>query len=255
MPTARLGIEPGSSPLFKVPFDKNRVSMTAYPHSDDPYDVRLVCRWINLRSEAVRSCYGVHELCVKRSGSSLLLRHDSTRRDRAATWVALFFQTWEKMVLFHCTFVSLKARSPYTFAMHPDDYRLGNERRLFRERIVDDGYAHYLSVFRDERTRALRLQATVCEGELRKCPVWTAFVTYQSESVDWLVHKDRYRVWIMDIHLYVFCDSYQEDHQRRQYGAFEIHFLEREAVYRFEDTFYPAPSSPGSSISGSEPAH
>ncbi|RDW72053.1 hypothetical protein BP5796_08087 [Coleophoma crateriformis] len=156
--------------------------------------------------------------------------------------------TKTEMVLFHCTFVSLKARSPETFRMHPDDYRLGGERKLFQERIVDDGYAHYLSVFKDERTRGLRLQASVCEGELRKCPVWTAFVTHQSESLDWLVPKDRYRVWIMDIHLYVFCNAYREGHQRKQHGAFEIHFLEPEAAYRFEDLFYLTPSSSSSSI-------
>jgi len=41
--------------------------------------------------------------------------------------------------------------------------------------IIDDGYKHSLIVYEDQQTRGLRLHAAVWEGELRQCPVWTAF--------------------------------------------------------------------------------
>jgi hypothetical protein len=41
--------------------------------------------------------------------------------------------------------------------------------------IIDDGFEHSLAVVQDHRTGGLRLHAAVWSGELRKCPVWTAF--------------------------------------------------------------------------------
>lgn len=39
----------------------------------------------------------------------------------------------------------------------------------------DDDFAHSLIVYEDRATRSLRLHAAVWDGELRRCPVWTAF--------------------------------------------------------------------------------
>lgn len=36
------------------------------------------------------------------------------------------------MVLFYSTFVSLKARNTLTVQIHPDEYKLGREKRLFQ---------------------------------------------------------------------------------------------------------------------------
>lgn len=41
--------------------------------------------------------------------------------------------------------------------------------------IIDDGFKHSLIVYEDMQSRGLRLHAAVWEGELRQCPVWTAF--------------------------------------------------------------------------------
>jgi hypothetical protein len=37
-----------------------------------------------------------------------------------------------EMVLFHATFVALKARCPLTVNINPDDYKLSGEERLFQ---------------------------------------------------------------------------------------------------------------------------
>jgi hypothetical protein len=103
------------------------------------------------------------------------------------------------MVLFYCTFVALKARNLLTVQVHPNEFKLRREKRLFQayvyspaqgvelctclqgltgkrtSQIVDDGFKHSLIVYEDMQTRGLRLHAAVWEGELRQCPVWTAF--------------------------------------------------------------------------------
>lgn len=40
---------------------------------------------------------------------------------------------------------------------------------------MDDGFEHSLTVLQDKKSGGLRLQAAVRNGDLRKCPVWTAF--------------------------------------------------------------------------------
>jgi hypothetical protein len=104
------------------------------------------------------------------------------------------------MVLFYCTFVALKARNLLTVQIRPNEFQLHREKRLFQaydytrpssssvrnwlanggglaSQIIDDGFKHSLIVYEDIQTRGLRLHAAVWEGELRQCPVWTAFGT------------------------------------------------------------------------------
>lgn len=99
------------------------------------------------------------------------------------------------------------------------------------------------------QTRGLRLHAAVWEGELRQCPVWTAFgtiplffarfmgwltspvypVTHQSQSPTWISRRSKHRVWLKDVQLYVFCNTYRQENMRQnKSGAFEIHFAREE---------------------------
>jgi len=88
------------------------------------------------------------------------------------------------MVLFHATFAALKARCPLTININPDDYSLAGERTLFRAQVIDDGFEHSLAVFQDDKCGGLRLHAAVWNGELRKCPIWTAFgMSFPSISI------------------------------------------------------------------------
>ena len=110
-------------------------------------------------------------------------------------------------------------------------------------------------MYEDVQTRAIRLHAAVWEGELRQCPVWTAFgkypppppffftlrgtrwpgllankplsspVTHQSQSPTWIVRRPRRRIWLKDVQLYVFCQPYRHENMRQnKSGAFEINF-------------------------------
>jgi hypothetical protein len=114
----------------------------------------------------------------------------------------------------------------------------GANRTTRDSQIVDDGFKHSLIVYEDMQTRGIRLHAAVWEGELRQCPVWTAFVTHQSQSPTWLSRRSRHRVWLKDIQLYVFCNTYRQENMRQnKSGAFEIYFDREEAAKRFKELF------------------
>ncbi|CZR62032.1 uncharacterized protein PAC_11929 [Phialocephala subalpina] len=237
MPEVRLGITPGSNVLFKLPFDKNRLSVTLYLQPEGANMTRLLCRWMDKYFNPLYSCYGVHELTVRRKGSSLQFRRWSTNKMHPTLWTALFFKTWEKMVLFHCAFGALKSRCPLTLNITPDDVVLAGEKRLYQGKIVDDGFEHILTVLEDVKCGGLRLHAAVRNGDLRKCPVWTAFVTYQSASPNWMERRSRHRIWLRDLYPYVFCQKYKKKHQMKKHGEFEIYFVNEEAADAFEDVF------------------
>jgi len=237
MVESRLGIPPQSKVLFKLPFDKNKLSVTLYLHADGADITRLLCRWVDPYFNPSYSCYGVHELCVRRKGSSLQFRRWSNNYAQSKIWMALFFKTWERMVLFHAAFVALKARCPLTISINPDDYSLAGERTLFRGQIIDDGFEHSLAVIQDDKCGGLRLHAAVWNGELRKCPVWTAFVTHSSASPNWLDRRSGHRIWLKEIYPYVFCANYKKRRQMRGRGEFEIYFVDRAAADAFEDVF------------------
>lgn len=168
MPIQSLGLLPGSKVIFKLyvlssllisgssdsyrPFDQNRLSLSAclIPQLVDV--TRLLCRWVDREGAPQYSSYGVHELCVRRRGSSLLFDRLSLQTGAPKIWLALFFKTWEskrlqlfpkegpvndliEMALFHDSFVALKSRCPLTVACSPDDYILGGERKLFQEYV------------------------------------------------------------------------------------------------------------------------
>ncbi|KAF7868656.1 hypothetical protein EAF04_005186 [Stromatinia cepivora] len=240
----RLGIPPHSKVLFKLPFDKNRLSIALYL-DDTTLDQspRFLCRWMDKHNNPHYSSYGVHELCVKRRGSALCFKRWSEYREHPTIWMALFFKTWQRMVLFHCSFVALKARSQLTNLIPRDDYIISGEVQLFQGQIVDDGFYHSLYVYEDQHTHTLRLHAAVANGELRKCPVWTAFITdLQISSDTWLARHSRHRVWIKDLHLYVFCDEYSRRTQVRKHGEFELYFVHGAAAEAFIEIFYPLDS-------------
>lgn len=97
-------------------------------------------------------------------------------------------------------------------------------------------------------SKGIRLHAAVWDGDLRQCPVWTAFskpassqlshmqwtnyrppVTHQSASPKWIRRVSKTRVRLADIQLYVFCQEYRQQNQRvNRAGAFEIRFVSEE---------------------------
>ncbi|KAH6625941.1 hypothetical protein B0J18DRAFT_126054 [Chaetomium sp. MPI-SDFR-AT-0129] len=222
-PWGHITIPQNSTILFRRSFDNETISVVVFLSSEDecPY---LMVRTVQ-QSTPWFSMFGAHELCIEREGSALQLKRWSKSEKCSKLWVALYFLTWEEMVLFYCTFVALKARDLLTVQIHPNEFQLNREKRLFQ------AFKHSLIVYEDMQTKGLRLHAAVWEGELRQCPVWTAFVTDQSQSPAWLSRRSRRRVWLKDIQLYVFCQGYRQENMRQNKSrAFEIWFDREEGM-------------------------
>ncbi|KAK4239435.1 hypothetical protein C8A03DRAFT_14155 [Achaetomium macrosporum] len=235
-PWGHLSVPQDSKVLFRRPFDNDRISIVVFLSSVDqcPYFLMRT-----IQDDAPwYSMFGAHELCIEREGSALQLKRWSRSEQCSKLWAALYFLTWEEMVLFYCTFVALKARNLLTVQIHPNEFKLHREKRLFQAQIIDDGFKHSLIVYEDIQTRGLRLHAAVWEGELRQCPVWTAFGKFTSQSPTWLSRRSRHRVWLKDVQLYVFCSTYRQENMRQnKSGAFEIYFDREEAAKRFKELF------------------
>lgn len=48
-----------------------------------------------------------------------------------STWLMLI-RLWPELVLMHSTFVSLKARNGLTISLHPEEYDIRGEEKLFQ---------------------------------------------------------------------------------------------------------------------------
>ncbi len=67
-----------------------------------------------------------------RRGGKLRLESYNDVKKRPELWCVLGFKYWEKMVLFHDTFVVLKATCERTEWCDPNELVLGEETKLFK---------------------------------------------------------------------------------------------------------------------------
>ncbi|KAH7321853.1 hypothetical protein BKA65DRAFT_408802 [Rhexocercosporidium sp. MPI-PUGE-AT-0058] len=81
--------------LFKLSFDKNKISIMCYYDQAAPQVPIILCRWLDPYFNTLYSSHGAHELTVSRKGSSLQFRRWSLRANQSKIWAALFFKTYE----------------------------------------------------------------------------------------------------------------------------------------------------------------
>ncbi len=105
--------------------------------------------------------------------------------------------------------------------------------------IEDDDFLHALRVYRDPDSKAVRLQASVLTGEMKKfvliqpktamhtdlvssTPVWTAFITNYLTSPLWFKRVSSKVVCLSELRRHVFSSDYTP-HQTR-YGDHALEF-------------------------------
>ncbi|KAK8097715.1 uncharacterized protein PG998_013201 [Apiospora kogelbergensis] len=240
--------------LAKRTFDDDNVSVTFFLQGleETPF---LMVRQIH-SGEPWASIKGAHELCIKRDfDSRLTLNRWSSSEGRSKPWAQLTFITWEgehpptmwleprlgttglsqpasypvlEVVLFYCTFVCLKVRSPMFTKMRSEEYEIRKEKTLFQAQIFDDGFYHSLRVYEDIVTHRRRLHASVQDGELKNCPVWTAFLPVKMGPLkSWLLLKRPHVIAIRDISPYIFCQNYHPnttDPRQSKFQQLELEF-------------------------------
>jgi hypothetical protein len=112
--------------------------------------------------------------------------------------------------------------------------------------IYDDGYRHALRIYRDHHSKAVRLQASVATGPMKKSaspflmfglttnapsstPVWTAFITDNMLSRGWYRLVRRRYVCLRSLHRHVFSDRYTP--QFFETGEPVLEFIKESGMY------------------------
>ncbi|KAL3477580.1 hypothetical protein BJX99DRAFT_269791 [Aspergillus californicus] len=175
---------------------------------EDDHRARIVCKATKRPGPSEYYCLPLNMLEVIRHEESCL--HLCRRRNGGTSlvpWTALKFNTIEDMILFFCTFLALRSQDSGRPAKQIRDYELEKEVELFGSPIMDDDYVHALRVYRDRVTGAVRLQASVHKGEMKRSPIWTAFITDQIRSRDWYRRIDKKTVLLRDLRQTIFTLS------------------------------------------------
>ncbi|KAF3906591.1 hypothetical protein ABW20_dc0108551 [Dactylellina cionopaga] len=188
---------------------------------------RIVCQ-VGRRSSTERyhSSMDMAWLTIWREGPLVHLRFKNTK------WATLSFGNIEDLVVFYMTFLVLRqlGRNPPDLDHEMD---MDEEFVVFSGLISDDeGGEHFLRVFRDENTGAVRLAAFVKDGDYHQLPVWTAFVSPYVFQKGWLTRQAA-RVQLSSIHLVSFSETWAT----RAYRNWELLFSGREDARDFERIF------------------
>ncbi|OAP63135.1 hypothetical protein AYL99_02362 [Fonsecaea erecta] len=171
------------------------------------YRTKLVCEWYDHRKNPRQSCFPLSELHIKRSGSALYLCCP-TVKGASTCWTSLNFTSYEWLVIFHCTFLSLRSHDS-TSLFRNIDHDLDGEVLNFAGAIRDGGYRHVLRLYRDKRTDAMRLEASVLDKEMKDTPIWTAFITHKITSPSWCRWpKNSSTVYLAELQRHVFSSEY-----------------------------------------------
>ncbi|KAL4916282.1 hypothetical protein BDW62DRAFT_186420 [Aspergillus aurantiobrunneus] len=214
--------------LLELSFGNFRVRF--YLREDD-HRARIVCSAsrkhyclpLNLL-EIVRHGPSCLQLCRRRKGGSELV-----------VWANLKFSTIEVMVIFYCTFLALRSQDSGRPVSQIRDYELNQEEELFASPIMDDDFLHALRVYRDKFTGAVRLQASVHKGEMKRSPVWTAFVTDLLRTERWIRIVDKKNIILRELRQTIFISAEYEP-PKTQRGGHLLKFTNSNDAEGFTNT-------------------
>lgn len=156
-------------------------------------------------------CLPLNTLLFKRQARTLQLCRRANHRTTVELWAILQFSTIERLVVFFCTLIALRAQDAGRPIHNLGDFDLKDEEECFGGLIEDDGYQHALRVFRDTHSKAIRIQASVMTGEMKNTPVWTAFIHHHLRSRSWLARASPRTLLLRDLRRHVFSSRYTPD--------------------------------------------
>ncbi|CAD6593939.1 MAG: hypothetical protein ASARMPRED_008234 [Alectoria sarmentosa] len=212
--------EKGYVRLLELPFENGDLVVRLYQRSHDGRS-RFLCRTIRPARSRKDVVLPLVSLKVSRSGP--FLKFYDVGEGNSKLWACLKFSSYERMVLFFCSFLALRFEDLKAPVRKIEDYDLPKEKELFAGRIADDHYEHGLRLFQEKDTGAIRLQASAQTGDLKRKPIWTAFITHQILSPTWMSRDGPGVVHLAELQRYVFTEEYNP--QKTPTGAHELTFL------------------------------
>ncbi|KAF9889064.1 hypothetical protein FE257_008041 [Aspergillus nanangensis] len=186
LPNAKRSLhDQGFEKLIELAFDGEEDFRMHFYIREDDHRARILCKSPGV-SRSEYQCLPLNMLEIVRVKSCLQLCRRRRGGVELILWANFKFSTIEQMTIFFCTFLALRSQD----SGHPvdgiRDYELDLEEELFGGIIVDDNYLHALRIYRDKASGAVRLQASVHKGEMKRCPVWIAFITQQIGLRGWI---------------------------------------------------------------------
>ncbi|KAI4087149.1 MAG: hypothetical protein LQ344_006991 [Seirophora lacunosa] len=144
------------------------------------------------------------------------------------------------LVLFYCAFLALRSEDTGSPIGSFDDHELHGEKSIYAggngRKIIDDNYEHALRVFKDRDSGGIRLQASVLRGELKRTPVWTAFITTHIHSSRWMrkAASSSKVIHLADLQRFVFSTEYNPPLGPQ--GQHELRFISSRDADEFMDS-------------------
>jgi len=216
MPMDSLNMLPEEQEIFHVEFDHDFILRMF--RNNETGEAKVVCTagggggsWNNGRRNSYRfqtfidACY----LTISREGSGIKLKR------RNITWASLYFADYETMVLFYHAFLALRSNSPNAPAPKETEYWLDGEELKFSAKINEDGLDLHLRMLKDKNSGIVRLAAAKVGADY-DITLWTAFITTQIYSPDWMAYVRPNTVVVRNVRLFFFSDVFVT-HHRRQY--------------------------------------
>lgn len=198
----------GFDEVAYLPFDEDDTTLSVFFYvREEDNRARIVCKVRKSRRPNKYYCLPLNLLEVRRAGPCLQLCRRRNSGRELVPWLNLHFRTAEKMVRFFCTFLALRSQDSHRKVHGIRDYELDAEKEMFGGLILDDNYIHALRIYHDRLSGAIRLQASVHEGDMKRAPVWTAFISAYIGSPYW-VRRINNKVLLRELPRVVFFPEY-----------------------------------------------
>ncbi|KAL9617797.1 MAG: hypothetical protein Q9160_007451 [Pyrenula sp. 1 TL-2023] len=234
MEEAKIRLDAEYEQLFEIRF--HRALEVGLYHRESDQRARVLCKCPGRGGGSLYYCLPLNTLRFKREGSTLKLCRRISDRSKVRLWATLKFSTIERLVVYFCTLLALRAQDAGRPIEDLGDGDLEGEVEYFGGRIEDDGYEHALRVLKDRSSKAIRLQASVLKGEMKNAPVWTAFIHNHLKSRTWISRPTSApcKFLFSDLRRHVFSSRYSPPVDRR--GQHVISFITSKDAEDFAHT-------------------
>ncbi|GES58531.1 hypothetical protein ATEIFO6365_0004068200 [Aspergillus terreus] len=178
--------EQGFEKLVELSFNGDADFRVHFYIREDDHRARILCKSPRTSRGSEYYCLPLNMLEIVCVGSCLQLCRRSKGGKGLIVWANFKFTAIEQLVVFFCTFLALRSQDSGRPVERIRDYELEREQELFGGKIVDDNFLHALRIYRDTVSGAVRLQASVHKGEMKRSPIWTAFITQHIGTRGWM---------------------------------------------------------------------
>ncbi|ERF70930.1 hypothetical protein EPUS_06715 [Endocarpon pusillum Z07020] len=222
-PEARTRLKEEFKEILEIAFGSGSELVARLYYREGDHRARILCKWPSSSNGGSKySCLPLNVLEFHRAESSLQICTKKRGSSKLDLWANFVFSTIERLVVFYCTLLSLRGHDSCMPVTNIQDYELVGEAELFAGKIIDDNYLHALRVYRDRYSRAVRLQASVHKGEMKRVPIWTAFITQYLVFPTWLRLASPTLVYLRELRRHIFSSDYEPQVTNRGEHVFKF---------------------------------